>query len=259
MAADGEDVVINSKESKEERLKDVKTPARPLAAPSPPLLPMYKKSDYWSNTPNIDVNDKDILKGSECRQLFNLFHISAQTHSQVDSFAVEVKRMAILHGAWRVTEINNDFTLCRSYPRRLIVPATISDEDLLKVASFRYSNRIPTVVWRHEKNGCIIARSSQPEVGWLGWRSDQDEILLNALVTSCISSSISFTSKKLLVIDARSYAAAVANRAKGGGCECPEYYPCSEVLFMGLANIHSVRKSFQSLRALSELPANHTR
>lgn len=26
--------------------------------------------------------------------------------------------------------------------------------------------------------------------------------------------------KKMLIIDARSYAAAVANRAKGGGCEC---------------------------------------
>lgn len=27
--------------------------------------------------------------------------------------------------------------------------------------------------------------------------------------------------QKLLILDARSYAAAVANRAKGGGCECP--------------------------------------
>ena len=27
--------------------------------------------------------------------------------------------------------------------------------------------------------------------------------------------------EKLLILDARSYAAAVANRAKGGGCECP--------------------------------------
>lgn len=26
---------------------------------------------------------------------------------------------------------------------------------------------------------------------------------------------------KVLILDARSYAAAVANRAKGGGCECP--------------------------------------
>lgn len=30
----------------------------------------------------------------------------------------------------------------------------------------------------------------------------------------------------------------------------PEYYPNCEVVFMGMANIHSIRKSFQSLRFL---------
>lgn len=32
--------------------------------------------------------------------------------------------------------------------------------------------------------------------------------------------------QKLLILDARSYAAAVANRAKGGGCECPGTHAC---------------------------------
>ncbi len=31
---------------------------------------------------------------------------------------------------------------------------------------------------------------------------------------------------------------------------CVEYYPSCEVMFMGMANIHSIRKSFQSLRTL---------
>ena len=56
--------------------------------------------------------------------------------------------------------------------------------------------------------------------------------------------------KKMLIIDARSYAAAWANRAKGGGCECTEYYPNCEIQFMSLANIHTVRKSFYAVRAL---------
>lgn len=51
-------------------------------------------------------------------------------------------------------------------------------------------------------------------------------------------------------MDARSYTTAVANRARGGGCECPEYYPCCEIQFMNLANIHSIRKSFHALRQL---------
>ena len=51
--------------------------------------------------------------------------------------------------------------------------------------------------------------------------------------------------KSVLILDARSYAAAVGNRARGGGVECAEYYPNTEILFMNLANIHSIRKSFQ--------------
>lgn len=55
---------------------------------------------------------------------------------------------------------------------------------------------------------------------------------------------------QLLIMDARSYSSAVANRARGGGYECTEYYPNSEIQFMNLANIHSIRKSFHSLRSL---------
>ena len=51
-------------------------------------------------------------------------------------------------------------------------------------------------------------------------------------------------------MDARSYAAAVGNRARGGGVECPEYYPNAEIAFMNLANIHTIRQSHQRLRIL---------
>lgn len=57
---------------------------------------------------------------------------------------------------------------------------------------------------------------------------------------------------KMLIIDARSYTAAMANRAKGGGCECSEYYPRCEVQFMNLANIHSIRKSYHAIRSVCE-------
>lgn len=55
-------------------------------------------------------------------------------------------------------------------------------------------------------------------------------LLIGAVVFCVPESSISNSSEveslaiqphTLLILDARSYAAAVANRAKGGGCECP--------------------------------------
>lgn len=60
----------------------------------------------------------------------------------------------------------------------------------------------------------------------------------------------------MLIVDARSYTTAVANRARGGGCEFPQYYPQCDIEFMNLANIHAVRKSFLLLRTLCSSTGN---
>lgn len=197
-----------------------------------------------------------------------------------DDFRRDVDRLQFdLKGAWRISSINSDFKLCQSYPKSLIVPACIPDETLQNVASFRSSRRIPAVTWRHS-SGAVIARSSQPEVGWLGWRNSKDEQLLKALADACsfdngkvkLQSDSDFESssldtsqtenvnidkpKKILIVDARSYASAVTNRARGGGVECAEYYTSAEIQFMNLGNIHAIRKSFHSLRFLCASPSD---
>ncbi|KAF7648599.1 hypothetical protein LDENG_00154020, partial [Lucifuga dentata] len=190
-------------------------------------------------------------------------------------FKNEVERMGFdTQNAWRISDINSKFRLCPSYPQQLLVPAWITDKELENVAAFRSWKRFPAVVYRHQSTGAVIARCGQPEVSWWGWRNADDEHLVHSsrkhlsngsyangtdLPDTDFESSMTNSSEvetlatqphKLLILDARSYAAAVANRAKGGGCECPEYYPNCEVVFMGMANIHSIRKSFQSLRFL---------
>ncbi|XP_051540794.1 myotubularin-related protein 4-like isoform X2 [Myxocyprinus asiaticus] len=199
---------------------------------------------------------------------------------------VELKRMGFdMQNAWRVSDINSNYKLCSSYPQKLLVPVWITDKELESVASFRSWKRIPVVVYRHQRNGAVIARCSQPEISWWGWRNTEDEYLVTSIakacqldpgprtcrtrgegpdssdsdfdssLTACPGSDGSTAVQKLLILDARSYTAAVANRAKGGGCECEEYYPNCEVMFMGMANIHSIRNSFQSLRAVcSQIP-----
>lgn len=198
-----------------------------------------------------------------------------------DDFRREVKRLDFnINTTWRISNLNSDFKLCPSYPRMLLVPCCITDETLLNVASFRSSRRIPSVVWRHKTSGAVLARCSQPEVGWLGWRNPKDEQLLKAIADACafdggehgrskqnVSASSENSStdgsheevcmdevKKVLIVDARSYASAVTNRARGGGCECPEYYPCAQIEFMSLGNIHVIRKSFHALRQLCASP-----
>uniref|UniRef100_A0AAY4DN94 phosphatidylinositol-3,5-bisphosphate 3-phosphatase n=1 Tax=Denticeps clupeoides TaxID=299321 RepID=A0AAY4DN94_9TELE len=198
-------------------------------------------------------------------------------------FRNEVERMGFdTQNAWRISEINIKHKLCSSYPQLLLVPAWITDKELENVAAFRSWKRFPAVVYRHQITGAVIARCGQPEVSWWGWRNADDEHLVQSIAKACavdsssqklltngscngadlsdvdfgkshlltVACSTVVYPHKLLILDARSYAAAVANRAKGGGCECPEYYPNCEVVFMGMANIHSIRKSFQSLRFL---------
>ncbi|XP_052738707.1 myotubularin-related protein 3 isoform X2 [Bicyclus anynana] len=172
-------------------------------------------------------------------------------------FGPELERLGFTtKGAWRVTAANSEYKLCPSYPPLLIVPASICDEDLDSVARFRAMRRIPAVVWRHRGTGAVIARSSQPEVGWFGWRSSEDERLLAAFVSACNQERPTPNKQlKLLIVDARSYTSAVTNRARGGGCECAQYYPAADIQFMSLPNIHHVRKSFQQMRDLSAEPA----
>ncbi|KAL4609597.1 myotubularin-related protein 3-like [Arapaima gigas] len=196
-------------------------------------------------------------------------------------FVNEVQRMGFdLQKAWRITKINSKYRLCSSYPEQLLVPAWITDTELERVATFRSWKRFPAVIYRHQSTGAIIARCAQPEISWWGWRSADDEHLIQSIARACTLNAgycapkcsnaaplstayfdvhmaqkyvVDVTGprpKKLLILDARSYAAAVANRAKGGGCEYPEYYPNCEVVFMGMANIHSIRRSFHSLRML---------
>lgn len=107
-------------------------------------------------------------------------------------------------------------------------------------------------IFRHQ-NGAVIARASQPEVGWLFWRSKEDEKMIEAIINACKSSADQSAATennayRLLIFDARSYAAALANRAKGGGFEYPPYYTNCDVQFMNLPNIHVVRRSSQMLR-----------
>ncbi|XP_054730884.1 myotubularin-related protein 4 isoform X2 [Anastrepha obliqua] len=206
-----------------------------------------------------------------------------------EDFMREVERLGFdLNGAWRISKANEEFKLCPSYPQKLLVPGCISDEMLNEVSNFRGSRRLPAVVWRHRKSGAVIARCSQPEVGWFGWRSTKDEQLLKALADACAfdrgeqmrrlmqstNPGLLMTSgenspssgensheevaldevRKILIVDARSYASAVTNRARGGGCECIEYYPCAEIEFMNLGNIHVIRRSFHALRQLCASP-----
>lgn len=48
--------------------------------------------------------------------------------------------------SWKITKINSNYELCDTYPAVFVVPTSVADDDLARVAAFRAKGRIP-VSW----------------------------------------------------------------------------------------------------------------
>ena len=54
---------------------------------------------------------------------------------------------------------NVNYEICESYPKKIIVPNNMTNDEIKKCAEFRTKNRLPTLTYRHYKNGACIWRS----------------------------------------------------------------------------------------------------
>ncbi|XP_069584481.1 myotubularin-related protein 9 [Ranitomeya imitator] len=128
----------------------------------------------------------------------------------------EFELLAVETEDWRLSDVNQDFSVCPSYPSVVIVPKSIDDESLRKVAAFRQGGRFPVLSYYHRKNGMVMMRSSQPLTSTNGRRCKEDEKLINATLRP---------GKRGYIIDTRSLNVAQQARARGGGFEQEAYYP----------------------------------
>ncbi|XP_025916892.1 myotubularin-related protein 9 isoform X1 [Apteryx rowi] len=128
----------------------------------------------------------------------------------------EFELLSSVTDEWRLSCINKEFSVCPSYPPVVIVPKSIDDEALRKVAMFRHGSRFPVLSYYHKKNGMVMMRSSQPLTGTNGRRCKEDEKLINATLRA---------GKRGYIIDTRSLNVAQQARAKGGGFEQEAHYP----------------------------------
>lgn len=95
----------------------------------------------------------------------------------------EVEFSKLLAGdEWRLTSLNSDFTVCPSYATPLVVPKHLSDEEIISSAVFRDGGRFPIISYRHDSNGAIMLRSSQPTTTPNMRRCRADEAILNAVL-----------------------------------------------------------------------------
>ena len=140
---------------------------------------------------------------------------------------------------WRMSDANSGYSLCPTYPSKIIVPRAIGDEQLERIAGFRGRGRIPAIVYRHP-NDATISRCAQPMVGLVRRaRCPDDETYIKQLIPSA--------GKDVYIMDCRSQAAAYGNLAAGRGFEFSANYGGSKLLFMNIENIHAMRDSCRRL------------
>ena len=144
-----------------------------------------------------------------------------------------------------VRQGDNNLALCDTYPPDLVVPASVSDLELKRVAAYRSKGRIPAVVWTSPdpSSGATISRSSQPKPGVQNKRSADDERYLDELRRLCAA-------KRLVVVDARSKVATQGNRMMGMGTELTRYYEGVDLFYGNISNIHAAREALSSVHAL---------
>ncbi|KAJ1364070.1 hypothetical protein KIN20_024072 [Parelaphostrongylus tenuis] len=203
---------------------------------------LYKASNRLTYEELFAWNFANEVKKEKCKWL-------CDTEPVDDKILVckEFDRLDYDRDHFRISDDNKGYTLSPTYPEYMVIPKQITQKDLVDGKDFRFLQRWPAVVWKCKETRAVLLRSSQPRLSIFGWRNNADEKFFELVHNYLDSYS---PGKEMLIMDARSYAAAWANRAKGGGFEHPEYYQRTRVDWLALPNIHNVRSSFHQLRAL---------
>ncbi|XP_053526195.1 myotubularin-related protein 1 isoform X10 [Artibeus jamaicensis] len=118
----------------------------------------------------------------------------------------EYKRQGLPNESWKISRINSNYELCDTYPAIIVVPTSVKDDDLSKVAAFRAKGRVPVLSWIHPESQATITRCSQPLVGPSDKRCKEDEKYLQTIMDA------NAQSHKLTIFDARQNSVADTNK-----------------------------------------------
>jgi hypothetical protein len=147
----------------------------------------------------------------------------------------------------RYCYINKDFSVCPTYPKFLVEPKDMTDEELRQSASYRSKGRLPIFTYYYngnsdKRNTPSIWRSAQNKRGIIGNKTSASDIkLLN---------TISKLGGRLFIYDCRPKINALVNRVNGGGYENVDHYDKVSIYFCEIDNIHKARKALNSLNSL---------
>lgn len=151
----------------------------------------------------------------------------------------EFSRLKTISDEWRISDVNRNFAICRSYPERLIVPKSIPDDYLIASADFRCHGRFPLLSYLHRSSRSCLVRCSQPLVGLEMTRCKEDEALVNAMLTQRY--------KNGWILDTRHPSIIKSAQSRGGGSESEQVYGLWKCLQRHLEKNIILQDSFMKL------------
>ncbi|KZP21226.1 phosphatases II [Athelia psychrophila] len=221
-----------------------------------------------SDAMDVFESVKELTVATSVNQLYAFYYTPNPPFNVNDGWSLysprdEFVRMGVgsRTKAWRFTDINKEYSLCSTYPARIVVPTKISDSTLQHAAKYRSKGRIPVLAYLHWANYGSITRCSQPLVGISQNRSIQDEKLVEAIFQShwapeSRATTVYGATSTNLIMDARPTTNAVANTARGAGTENMDHYKEGKKVYLGIDNIHTMRESLSKVfDALKEAEA----
>ncbi|CAE1331437.1 MTMR9 [Acanthosepion pharaonis] len=158
-----------------------------------------------------NIDDVALLYPFFYRPLFDILEDGWQAFLPQEEF----NRFKECSDEWRLSYINKDYEVCPSYPHAVIVPKSVDDTTLIRVAGFRQYGRFPVLCYYHRDTKAVMMRSSQPMTGTNGRRCKDDERLVNAVLG---------IGRRGYILDTRSQNNAKIAQTKGGGFEPEVHY-----------------------------------
>lgn len=138
---------------------------------------------------------------------------------------------------YRITDANENYNICGTYPKYLVIPSGFEEKYLSQCSEFRALNRFPVLTYFYKYKNSSLWRSSQCLKGLTLKSSEFEKTYIHEM---------SKETKNLIIYDARPYLNAVANSLKGAGIESKSDYDfCQEIKYCDIENIHNVRKSLK--------------
>jgi len=189
----------------------------------------------YAYKPRPSAGPSPLAGGSGCIDGWKLY----------DALADYTRTTLATDPSYRIVTSNLEYKLCASYPRLIMLPQALRDDEIKQIASYRSQSRLPAVVWVHPLTRATLSRCAQPLVGLNRKRSELDEKLV-ALLRILNPSNPGV----IHILDARPWKAAVGNTAMGKGFENIAHYDGATLQFCNIDNIHSQRQSCQKMKEL---------